>query len=329
MFKRIFLLVVMSIFAISTPVLADTNGIWVDASDIRSGTFGSDETSSSFIFPNNLQVSGIFETNEGRVLGNEGSLKIIGVDHSYVEFYPQGLGSGRKAWLGYGSPGSTTLILQSQGGNLALNPTGQYVGIGTQTPGSQLEVDGTIAGGDIYSNGNLVATQDYVDANDDVGITTESDPRWNSEKSSYATKSYVDSQSVEKPSLTSCNDGDALIYSSSTNSFYCGAIGGGGGTPTEFLFGGGHTVQGCTDQGGSVEIDSGDKYCKFARSSCPAGWGTFKQWTQTTSAFCSGITPCSTGEHSYSNTPVETCTYLSSTFSSGTCVANVNQIGCI
>lgn len=35
---------------------ADTNGVWTLASDVRAGTFGTDEGNGNYTFPNNLDV---------------------------------------------------------------------------------------------------------------------------------------------------------------------------------------------------------------------------------------------------------------------------------
>jgi hypothetical protein len=43
---------------------SESNGIWHDAKDVRPGVFGSDETTSGFIFQNNLEISGAVYTSE-------------------------------------------------------------------------------------------------------------------------------------------------------------------------------------------------------------------------------------------------------------------------
>lgn len=347
---------------------ADSNGIWIDAKDVKAGIFGEDENSGDFIFPSNLDVYDRLSTNEAVVSGNLGvgttspsskldvrgetntqglqvskneeAIQIVGTDHTYIRFYPKGTSSGLKGWIGYGTSTSSTLSVQSEGGNIALNPYGGFIGIGTLSPSAKLDVNGDISGGDIYSNGNLLATQDYVDANDDVGITVETDPQWNSQKSNYATKTYVNSQSISKPSLSSCNDGDALVYSSVTNTFNCGSTGSDSGPiETSSLFSGGHTVQECTNNGGTVEGSGSNKFCRFSGSSCPAGWTQHRQWSETSSVTCSDYTSCTTGSHIFSDNSQETCTYRETYIRNDrfrtigvrdvTCFADIRQIGCI
>lgn len=174
MFYRIFLLFGCVLLLLSS-TYADTNGVWIDAKDIRSGTFGSNEGDGNFIFPNNVEVSGNFTTpiietrdlvsNNIDIMGNEGSLRLIGVNHSYIEFYPQGLSSGRKSWFGFETAGSTDFTMQVDiSSNILLNPNGGYVGIGTDAPNSELDVNGDLNANDIYRNGDLVATNTYVNS---------------------------------------------------------------------------------------------------------------------------------------------------------------------
>lgn len=186
---RKFFLVFLVILFLAQVIYADNNGIWIDAKDIRTGTFGSDESEGDFIFPNNLDVSerlttnriisttasitslleaDNFQTNSINVSGNAGSLKLIGVDHSYLEFYPQG-SSTRKGWIGFGSDGTEVLSVQSENDALVLNPYGNNVGIGVSNPTQQLDVNGNArirnniyTSGAIYENGNRVAIKSEV-----------------------------------------------------------------------------------------------------------------------------------------------------------------------
>lgn len=190
-------MILISFSLLFTPLFADTNGVWIGAKDIRSGTFGSDETAGDFAFPNNVAVSNQLTTsriisttanitssleanslkvvnkittNSINVEGNAGSLDLVGTDHTYLEFYPQGL-STRKGWIGFGSPGTEILSIQSESDNLALNPNGNNVGVGTTTPSQKLDINGNVrirsnlySDGAIYENGDRVATRDYVDS---------------------------------------------------------------------------------------------------------------------------------------------------------------------
>ena len=60
-----------------------------------------------------------------RILGNgHNNLNIVGLDHAYVEFYPQGLGNGRKGYMGYGS-GGTEVMTISNNADLVINASGR------------------------------------------------------------------------------------------------------------------------------------------------------------------------------------------------------------
>ena len=60
-----------------------------------------------------------------RILGNgHNNLNIVGLDHAYVEFYPQGLGNGRKGYMGYGT-GGTEVMTISNNADLVINASGR------------------------------------------------------------------------------------------------------------------------------------------------------------------------------------------------------------
>lgn len=46
--------------------------------------------------------------------GNAGILNVEGTDHAFIQFFPNSFNSGRKAWLGYGSAGASTLTLRNE-----------------------------------------------------------------------------------------------------------------------------------------------------------------------------------------------------------------------
>ncbi len=48
------------------------------------------------------------------IKGNAGILNMEGADHCYIQWYPLGLDSGRKGWIGYRSPGEKDLTIQSE-----------------------------------------------------------------------------------------------------------------------------------------------------------------------------------------------------------------------
>jgi hypothetical protein len=76
------------------------------------------------------------------VTGNANVLALEGANHAYIEFYPQGVAAGRKAYFGYPSAGSNTLSLQNDaaGGNILIATFASNVGIGIQTPLAKLDV---------------------------------------------------------------------------------------------------------------------------------------------------------------------------------------------
>lgn len=69
---KLFLCIMGVFLVLLTPIYADTNGVWIDAKDIKAGTFGSDESSGNFVFPNNLQVGNLLEGSEVRISGKLG-----------------------------------------------------------------------------------------------------------------------------------------------------------------------------------------------------------------------------------------------------------------
>ncbi|MEL6655852.1 MAG: hypothetical protein AAFR36_05365 [Bacteroidota bacterium] len=100
----------------------------------RDGDFGL-----GTISPNaQLEVSGKTYLND-----NANVLRLLGADHAYTEYYPQGDGAGLQATLGYTSPGTANFSINnlSAGGHLLLLPD-QNVGVGLSTPMSRLDVDG-------------------------------------------------------------------------------------------------------------------------------------------------------------------------------------------
>ncbi len=117
-----------------------------------------------------------------------------------------------------------------------------------------------------------------------------------------------------------CNDGTLSWSNSCIPSFVCPA--------------------GCT-----AESSGGVDFCRCAAASCPAGWEQFGYWSTTTSRYYNGCddgddcgicTDCTTGSHTWGNTPTESCDY-DVDFMAGSCgldytdtvFATVTEIGCI
>ena len=236
--KVIGILIILLFLSLSS-VNADSNGIWIDASDIRSGTFSSDESAGNFVFPNNLDVSNRLTTsrivsttanitsfletnsfqanvvnvtssiisNKVEITGNAGSLDIVGNNHAYIEFFPQGVSS-RKAWVGFGSSGSEVLTLQSEADDLVLNPGSNNVGVGLTNPSQKLDVNGNLrVRSNLYANGNVYST----------GPIYESGSR-------VATKTYVDSAVGSAPIKFDVYDTDTTSYKCVTRNLqsHCG-----------------------------------------------------------------------------------------------------------
>ena len=84
-----------------------------------------------------LDVSGT-----GRFTNNGGSLQLTGNDHTYLEYYPDGLSAGRKAWVGYGASTDDNFTIYNEAGSGHVVLGSGNVGIGTTNPGNPLHVFG-------------------------------------------------------------------------------------------------------------------------------------------------------------------------------------------
>jgi hypothetical protein len=85
--------------------------------------------------------------------GNAGTLKVKGTNHVYIELYPSG--TTREAYIGFASVGTKDVQFTNEntGGHISLIPgSGGNVGIGTASPVSKLDVNGSI---NILSSNNL------------------------------------------------------------------------------------------------------------------------------------------------------------------------------
>ena len=66
-----YILLILSIILLPTLVFADTNGIWINAQDVRGGIFGSDETNRDFSFIGLVSFNDIVNFNQRVNLNND------------------------------------------------------------------------------------------------------------------------------------------------------------------------------------------------------------------------------------------------------------------
>jgi len=83
-----------------------------------------------------LDVEGIIRVNR-----NGGSLQLVGTDHTYIEYYPDGVSSGRKAYVGYSGGSDNNFTISNSAGSGHVILAGGSVGIGTTSPSSRLTVN--------------------------------------------------------------------------------------------------------------------------------------------------------------------------------------------
>ncbi len=80
------------------------------------------------------------------VRGNAGVLSLEGTDHSYIQWYPQGVSAGRKAWAGFGEGGTNSFTIQNDAGRMHIHGAELLF---------LLNHDGVIIGKEWGGNGNL------------------------------------------------------------------------------------------------------------------------------------------------------------------------------
>ena len=95
-----------------------------------------------------LDVSGA-----GRFTKNGGTLQLVGIDHTYLEYYPDGTGAGRKAYLGYGGATNDNFTIHNDAGSGHIILSGGNVGIGTASPRALLDVCGPVSVPAILTSG--------------------------------------------------------------------------------------------------------------------------------------------------------------------------------
>ncbi len=111
-------------------IFADSNGVWHESEDIKGGVFGSDEQdiTSFYSFINRVSFNNeVFVYNNSlSITKNEGSLNLIGINHTYIQFYPNSEISGRKAWIGFGDANDDNLTISSENSVILNSISGGY-----------------------------------------------------------------------------------------------------------------------------------------------------------------------------------------------------------
>jgi len=102
---------------------------------------------STLTINNNVTIQSSLYINE------TAGLKLVGSDHVYMEFYPEGFGNGRKGYIGYeGASANYLTIHNDHTGNTDIHMDGN-VGIGNTAPSYHLDVSGNINfTGNLYQN---------------------------------------------------------------------------------------------------------------------------------------------------------------------------------
>jgi hypothetical protein len=179
-----------------------------------------------------LDVEGIIRVNR-----NGGSLQLVGTDHTYIEYYPDGVSSGRKAYVGYAGGSDNNFTIGNSAGNGHVILGGGSVGIGVSDPDSKLEVRGNIrasfsdtdhgmfidAGGTIlrdYGGGgagfhfttNAIWPTNYLGAYSAGGIDLGSSTyRWNN----VYTEALNASGTIDSTGIITCNANKMVITGAS------------------------------------------------------------------------------------------------------------------
>jgi hypothetical protein len=108
---------------------------------------------------------GIGAVNPAAVLhlkGNGGIMNMEGVDHCYMQWYPNGMANGRKAYMGFPGAGNVNFHISNENtGNIVLWPM-YNVGIKKELAQYTLEVNGTAGkpGGGSWSNSSDLRLKD-------------------------------------------------------------------------------------------------------------------------------------------------------------------------
>ncbi|OFY94783.1 MAG: hypothetical protein A2491_01430 [Bacteroidetes bacterium RIFOXYC12_FULL_35_7] len=95
----------------------------------------------------NVGIGTIDPKSALHIKSDDGTLSLEGITHTYIQYYPDGVDAGRKAWTGFGSSDDNNFTIANEisGANIILSLNGGNVGIGTSNPGSyKLAVEGKI-----------------------------------------------------------------------------------------------------------------------------------------------------------------------------------------
>ena len=107
----------------------------------------------------------------GRFTSNAQTLRLVGTDHSYIGWYPKGVGSGRQAYTGFPGVGVNYFTITNEitdgTGHISLLPgTDANVGIGTNSPIEKLSVEGPIyiaPSTSKFNPGNIIDTSNLTE----------------------------------------------------------------------------------------------------------------------------------------------------------------------
>ncbi|MCA9459745.1 MAG: hypothetical protein KC550_04320, partial [Nanoarchaeota archaeon] len=210
--RNITFLFVFVLFIIG--INADSNGVWNRAEDMRPGIIGGDENSGDFAFNSSLFVLNgnvaiginhslakfkVFDTYSG---STHSEVTVSGGSYGFQEIYSHGpsddgnvpyLSFHRGQRIGWqqGLLGNKFVIASGSGANtedlfpnrILTITNDSNVGIGTITPTAKLDIIGDVKAHNIFTNGELVATQnDLTDLENNVANNyfnkTQSDARY-------------------------------------------------------------------------------------------------------------------------------------------------------
>ncbi len=84
----------------------------------------------------NVGIGTVNMTSKLHIAGNAGILSLEGIDHAYIQWYPDGVNAGRKAWMGFGGANQEQFILHNEfpkrgvvfTGNISTNGCDPYGG---------------------------------------------------------------------------------------------------------------------------------------------------------------------------------------------------------